>query len=45
MVPRKGVMPIDPETEFQRELEVFGNEVEEAIQCFYNLNPLTRPIR
>jgi hypothetical protein len=28
-------MPIDPENEFQHELEVFGNEVEEAIQCFY----------
>lgn len=28
-------MAIDPETEFKRELEVFGNEVEEAIQCFY----------
>lgn len=28
-------MAIDPETEFKRELEVFGNEVEEAIKCFY----------
>jgi hypothetical protein len=28
-------MAIDPETEFRLELEVFGNEVEEAIQCFY----------
>jgi hypothetical protein len=28
-------MTIDPETEFKRELKVFGNEVEEAIQCFY----------
>jgi AbiU2 len=26
---------IGPETEFERELEVFGHEVEEAIQCFY----------
>lgn len=25
----------DPEVEFRRELEVFGNEIEEAIQCFY----------
>jgi AbiU2 len=32
---RKALMAIDPETEFKRELEVFGNEVEEAIQCFY----------
>ena len=23
------------ETEFERELKVFGSEVEEAIQCFY----------
>ena len=29
------MMAIDPETEFERELEVFGNEVEEAIQSFY----------
>jgi hypothetical protein len=28
-------MAIDSEAEFRRELEVFGNEVEEAIQCFY----------
>jgi hypothetical protein len=28
-------MAIDPENEFQHELEVFGNEVDEAIQCFY----------
>jgi hypothetical protein len=28
-------MPIDPEALFERELEVFGNEVEEAIQSFY----------
>lgn len=28
-------MAIDPETEFKEELKVFGNEVEEAIQCFY----------
>jgi hypothetical protein len=28
-------MAFDPETEFRHELEVFGNEVEEAIQCFY----------
>lgn len=28
-------MAIDPEIEFKRELEVFGNEVEETIQCFY----------
>src|SRR5271154_5316183 len=26
---------IDVLTEFDRELEVFGHEVEEAIQCFY----------
>ena len=26
---------IGVETEFERELEVFGHEVEEAIQCFY----------
>jgi AbiU2 len=26
---------VDPENEFRRELEVFGSEVEEAIQCFY----------
>ena len=35
MALRKALMAIDPETEFKRELEVFGNEVEEAIQCFY----------
>jgi hypothetical protein len=28
-------MGIDPETEFKEELQVFGNEVEEAMQCFY----------
>jgi hypothetical protein len=28
-------MASDPEAEFRRELEVFRNEVEEAIQCFY----------
>ena len=28
-------MAIDPEAEFKLELEVFGNEVEEAIQSFY----------
>jgi hypothetical protein len=28
-------MAIDPEAEFKQELEVFGNEVEEAIQSFY----------
>jgi hypothetical protein len=28
-------MGIDPEAEFTQELEVFGHEVEEAIQCFY----------
>jgi hypothetical protein len=28
-------MATNPETEFRQELEVFGNEVEEAIQCFY----------
>jgi hypothetical protein len=28
-------MAIDPETDFKRELEVFGNDVEETIQCFY----------
>src|SRR5258708_16776488 len=28
-------MGIDPESEFKQELKVFGNEVEEAIQCFY----------
>lgn len=28
-------MAIDPEGEFKLELEVFGNEVEEAIQSFY----------
>jgi len=28
-------MASDPEPEFRHELEVFGNEVEEAIQCFY----------
>jgi hypothetical protein len=26
---------IDPETEFKEELRVFGDEVEEAMQCFY----------
>jgi AbiU2 len=35
VVPLRDMMVIDPETEFQRELEVFGNEVEEAVQCFY----------
>src|SRR6266849_10076820 len=28
-------MGMDPETEFKEELQVFGNEVEEAMQCFY----------
>jgi hypothetical protein len=28
-------MAMDPEAEFKQELEVFGNEVEEAIQSFY----------
>ncbi len=28
-------MANDPEAEFRRELEVFGNEIEEAIQCFF----------
>ena len=28
-------MASDPEAEFRHELEVFGNEVEEAIQSFY----------
>ena len=28
-------MGIDPETEFKEELQVFGNEVEEAMQCLY----------
>src|SRR5260370_4498174 len=28
-------MGIDRETEFKEELQVFGNEVEEAMQCFY----------
>lgn len=28
-------MASDPEAEFKHELEVFGNEVEEAILCFY----------
>jgi AbiU2 len=28
-------MSIDPEAEFKQEMEVFGNEVEEAIQSFY----------
>lgn len=28
-------MAVDPETEFGRELAIFGNEVEEATQCFY----------
>src|SRR6266851_9801304 len=28
-------MAIDPETEFKQELNIFGNEVDEAIQCFY----------
>jgi hypothetical protein len=26
---------IDPEIEFKEELRMFGNEVEEAMQCFY----------
>ncbi len=26
---------IDPEIEFKEELQVFGNEVDEAMQCFY----------
>ena len=26
---------VDPETEFERELQIFGNDVDEAIQCFY----------
>jgi hypothetical protein len=26
---------IDPETEFERELQIFGNDVDVAIQCFY----------
>jgi hypothetical protein len=30
-------MASDPEAEFRHELEVFGNEVEEAIQSFYSL--------
>lgn len=28
-------MAIDPENEFKSELQVFSNEVDEAIQCFY----------
>jgi hypothetical protein len=28
-------MTTGPETEFRQELQVFGNEVEEVIQCFY----------
>src|SRR5882762_10066122 len=28
-------MGINPETEFKEELQVFGNAVEEAMQCFY----------
>jgi len=28
-------MGIDPETEFKEELQVFGTEVDEAMQCFY----------
>jgi len=28
-------MGTDPETEFKEELQVFGNEVDEAMQCFY----------
>src|SRR5258708_32792652 len=28
-------MGIDPETEFKEELQVFANEVEETMQCFY----------
>src|SRR5690349_15218458 len=31
----RGAGAIGPETEFERELEVFGHEVEEAIQSFY----------
>jgi hypothetical protein len=26
---------VDPETEFERELQIFGNDVDVAIQCFY----------